>query len=88
MHRRCALIAAIGNDAECHRGWCAFWERGGAVAQPGCEIERLGLDLSNRQLAYYLLDLRRALEGVRNEAAATAARHELAQLVPPDLSEA
>jgi hypothetical protein len=87
MEKLCTLRAAIGNDEECPRGWCGFWEHGGAVAQPGCLLERLGLDLSNAQLAYYLNDLRRALDAAAGEDAAARSRRELAQLVPPDLAE-
>jgi hypothetical protein len=86
MQRACALAAAIGNAEECPRAWCPFWEHGGAVVQPGCAIERLGIDLSNPDLAHYLIDLRRALEGAHNEREAEAARSELEALVPPDLS--
>ena len=77
---------AGGNDAECPRGWCAFWERGGAVVEPGCAIERLGVDLRDPQLARYLLDLRRELESVRDAEAARAALERLAELTPPDLA--
>jgi hypothetical protein len=84
--RRCALHAAIGNDAECSHAWCAFWEKGGAVVEGGCEIERLGLDLSNVDLAHYLLDLRHTLEQARDEEAGERARRELTLLAPPDLS--
>jgi len=56
------------------------------VIQPGCAIERLGLDLSNIDLVHYLLDLRRALDGARSEAESRIARERLAELVPPDLS--
>ncbi len=86
MEDRCALHEAIGNDAECPHAWCAFWEKGGAVAPSGCAIERLGLDVSNVDLAHYLLDLRRVLETARDEQAARTARQQLAELVPPDLS--
>jgi hypothetical protein len=85
MDKLCTLRAAIGNDEECPRGWCAFWERD-AVA-PGCVIEHLGLDLSNVQLAYYLNDLRRALDSAAGEHAAAHSRRELARLLPPDLAE-
>ena len=84
--KACALHAAIGNDAECPRAWCAFWEKGGAVVEGGCEIERIGFDLSNTSLAYYLLDLRQAIEEARDEAAAAQARRQITLLVPPDLS--
>jgi hypothetical protein len=86
MEKLCELSAVIGNVEECPRGWCAFWERGGAVVESGCAIERMGIDLTNIDLAYYLLDLRRALDGARSEEAAEAARHDLAQLAPPELS--
>jgi hypothetical protein len=86
MEKFCALSERIGNDEECPRAWCAFWEHGGAVIQPGCAIEHMGLDLSNIDLAHYLLDLRRALDGARNEAESRIARERLAELVPPDLS--
>jgi hypothetical protein len=87
MARQCALIEAIGNEAECREEACAFWERGGAVVPGGCAIQRLGLDLKNESLAHYLLDLRRAIEGAQDESIAAAAREELADLVPADLVE-
>jgi hypothetical protein len=86
MEKFCALSQGIGNDEECPRAWCAFWEHGGAVAEPGCAIERMGLDLGNIDLAHYLLDLRRALDGASNEAESRIARERMAELVPPDLS--
>ncbi len=86
MIKYCALSEAVGNDEECPRAWCAFWERGGAVVEPGCAIERLGLDLANRELARHLLDLRRALDGERSAEEADRARQQLAELAPPDLS--
>ena len=82
----CSLSVAAGNDAECPRGWCAFWERGGAVVEPGCAIERLGVDLRDPQLARYLLDLRRELESARDAEAARAALERLAELAPPEMS--
>jgi hypothetical protein len=86
MEKLCTLSGVIGNVEECPRGWCAFWENGGAVVEGGCAIERMGIDLTNVELAYYLLDLRRALDGARSEEAARTARRDLGQLVPPDLS--
>ena len=86
MEKLCALSQAIGNDEECPRAWCSFWEHGGAVVESGCTIERLGLDLGDRDLAHYLLELRRALDGERSAADAIRARKQLAELVPPDLS--
>jgi hypothetical protein len=84
--KSCGLHAAIGNDAECPRAWCAFWENGGAVVEGSCVIERFGLDLSNVDLAHYLLDLRNTLEQARDEEAGQRARQELTRLAPPDLS--
>jgi hypothetical protein len=86
MQKLCSLSQAIGNVEECPRAWCAFWEHGGAVVEPGCVIERLGLDLGNQDLAHYLLELRRALDSARSEEDADTARSQLEQLVPPDLS--
>jgi len=96
MEKLCRLQAAIGNDEECPRGWCAFWEGEGrgrglvaprvAAVEPGCLLERLGIDFENVDLAYYLNDVRRALDAAASEAAAARARREVAQLVPADLS--
>jgi hypothetical protein len=86
MEKLCRLRAAIGNDEECPRGWCAFWEHGGGVVEAGCAIERMGVDLENVDLAYYLNDLRRALDQAASEEAAQNARRDLSQLVPPDIS--
>jgi hypothetical protein len=86
MQKLCSLRQAIGYVEECPRGWCAFWEQGGAVVEPGCAIERLGLDFRNRDLAHFLLELRRALDEGRSEEEARLAHRQLAELVPPDLS--
>jgi hypothetical protein len=84
--RLCSLAHAVGDDEECPRGWCAFWETGGAVAEPGCAIERLGIDTRDPVLARYLLDLRRELEAARDAEAARAALDRLAELAPADLA--
>jgi hypothetical protein len=84
--RLCSLSVAAGNDAECPRGWCAFWEPGGAVVEPGCAIERMGIDMRDPQLARYLLELRRELESARDAEAARAALERAAELVPADLA--
>ena len=86
MEKFCALSQTIGNDEECPRAWCAFWEHGSAVIESGCAIERLGLDLGNRDLAHYLLDLRRASTTDGASRRLTSRARQLAQLAPPDLS--
>lgn len=86
MEKLCRLTAAVGAVDECRRGWCAFWEHGGAVVEPGCVLKRMSPDLSNVDLAYYLLDLRRALERARDEEASALARRDVGRLGPPDLS--
>jgi hypothetical protein len=83
----CSLSVTVGNDEECPRGWCAFWEKGGAVVEPGCAIERLGIDLRSPNLAGYLLEIRRELENARDAEAARDAHGRLALLAPPDISE-
>jgi hypothetical protein len=86
VEKLCSLSVVVGNDAECPHAWCAFWEKGGAVVGPGCAIERLGIDISNPEVARYLLDLRHQLENARDAEAAEAARRQLTTLAPPDIS--
>ena len=81
MTKFCALKQAVGNDEECQRAWCPFWERGGAVIEPGCAIERLGLDLAHRDLAHYLLELRSTLEDERSAGESDRAREQLAAVL-------
>jgi hypothetical protein len=86
MEKLCSLSVVAGGDEVCSHGWCAFWERGGAVVEPGCAIERLGVRIDEPQLARYMLDLRRELESVRDaEASQRGAKH-LAELAPSDVS--
>ena len=85
MEKLCHLHRATGTVEECPHGWCAFWERGGAVVEPGCALERMGVDLTNPDLAYYLLDLRRALETVRDREEAAEAERSFGQIRPPGL---
>ena len=82
----CALRRTAGYIEECPKGWCPFWEHGGAVAEPHCALEHLGLELSDRTLARHLLELREGLERARSEEEAETARKQLRQIVPPDLS--
>jgi hypothetical protein len=85
MEELCELHAALGNIEECPHGWCAFWEHGGAVVEPECAIKRMGIDLTNVDLAYHLLDLRRALEQVRSVEDASLAGRTFGQIRPPGL---
>ena len=60
----CSLRDAVGEHERCPGSPCAFWEAGGAVVEPGCAIERLGVpvqrqrDLAHRRFAE-LLNLNR-----------------------------
>jgi hypothetical protein len=85
MEELCELHAAVGNVEECPHGWCAFWEGGGAVVEPGCAIKRIAIDLTNVDLAYHLLDLRHALEQARSLEEARASRQVFGQVRPPGL---
>jgi hypothetical protein len=82
----CSLSVGAGSDEACPSGWCAFWEKGGAVVEAGCAIERLAIDFSDPSLARYLLDLRHELENARDTEAAEQARKRVTSLVPPDIS--
>ncbi len=84
--RLCALKLTLGDVEECARGWCPFWEFGGAVLEAGCGLQRLGIDLSDTELASYVLGLRQALERAKSREEAERARREIDRLVPPDLS--
>jgi hypothetical protein len=86
MEKLCSLSVVAGDDEVCPRGWCAFWEHGGAVVEGGCAIERMGIPIDDPQLARYLLDLRHELERKRDEEAAKEAAEHLAALAPPDIS--
>jgi hypothetical protein len=86
MEKLCSLSVVAGDDEQCPRGWCAFWECGGAVFRAGCAIERLGVRIDDPLLARHLLELRRGLERVRDAEAAAAASKHLPALAPPDVS--
>jgi hypothetical protein len=79
MEKLCTLSGAIGNVEECPQGWCAFWDRG------GCAIEGMRIDLTNVDLSYHLLELRKALEAVRSAEEAERAREAFGQVRPPGL---
>jgi hypothetical protein len=85
MEELCELHAAVGTVEECPHAWCVFWEKGGAVVEPGCAIKRIGIDLTNTDLVYYLIDLRRALERARSVEEAEAAQRAFGRIRPPGL---
>ena len=64
---RCALQRAVGRVEHCPGAACPFWEDGGAIIAAGCAIERLGVNLSNPQLAWRLLELQAELDGARRD---------------------
>jgi hypothetical protein len=82
----CHLHKTMGRVEACPGERCLFWEDGGVVVPPGCELERLGLDLECVELAEYLLELRTSLEAARDHEERNAARRAFATLVPPDVS--
>lgn len=84
--KACKLHLALGEVEICPGPACSFWEEGGVALPPGCELERLGVDLDRADLARYLLDLRERLEAARDREERTAARQTFAGLVPPELS--
>jgi hypothetical protein len=82
----CMLHLAAGAVESCPGGACPFWEEGGAALEPGCGLERLGLELDRPDLALYLLELRSMLEAARSMSEREAARRAFGSLIPPDLS--
>ena len=65
--KRCSLRQAVGEHELCPGVECAFWEEGGAVVEPGCAIERLGVPVDlHRDLARHLLDLRLRIDEARS----------------------
>ena len=66
--KQCTLREAIGEHERCPGPACAFWEEGGALIEPGCAIERLGIPVERQHdLAEHLLELRLALEAARTQ---------------------
>jgi hypothetical protein len=82
----CRLHLTMGHVEACPGQPCPFWEDGGVALPPGCELERLAIDLERTDLARYLLELRENLESARDRQERDAARRVFAELVPPDLS--
>lgn len=84
----CALHHAHGRVEPCPGSECPFWERGGAVVQPGCAFERLGVELESRPgIASWLLEIRTTLESARTVEERAAAHRAVQELLPPGLRE-
>jgi hypothetical protein len=83
--KRCTLRLATGVVEYCRQQRCAFWEEGGAVAEGGCVIERLGLDVRRPDVAGYLVELRERLDQGRDRSEAEAAHREVARRVGLEL---
>ena len=80
--KECTLRSAVGERELCPGADCAFWEPGGAVVEPGCAIERLGIPVrQHRDLARHLLDLRLRLEEARDEAERRDAHRRFTELL-------
>jgi hypothetical protein len=84
--KHCTLrLAARGEIEVCPEELCAFWEPGGAVLGGDCLIERLGIDVRDRELAAYLLETRERLERARDLAKAELAHREFAHRLGRDV---
>jgi hypothetical protein len=78
-------LAAEGELEPCPEERCAFWESGGAVLAGNCLIERLGIDLRDKDLAGYLLDARERLERARDQVEEEEAHREFARRLGRDV---
>jgi hypothetical protein len=84
--KTCALRSAAEARVEiCPEERCAFWEPGGAVLGGNCLVERLGVDVSNADLARYLLEVRERLERAKGLADAERAHSEFARRLGRDV---
>ena len=82
----CTLRLAAQGDVEvCPEERCAFWEPGGAVVRGSCLIERLGVDVQDRELAAYLLETRERLERAKDLAEAEEAHREFSRRLGRDV---
>jgi hypothetical protein len=80
--KQCSLREAVGEEELCPGSPCLFWEAGGAVVDPGCAIERLGVPVQKqRDLGRHLLDLRLRAEEVRTAAERRDAHRRLSELL-------
>jgi hypothetical protein len=83
-HCRLRLVAQ-GEVEVCPEQRCMFWEPGGAVLTGNCLVERLGIDVRERDLAAYLLETRERLERARDLATAEQAHREFARRLGRDV---
>jgi hypothetical protein len=84
--KTCSLsFAAHGEIEVCPEDRCAFWEPGGAVLTGNCLVERLGIDVRDKELAAYLLEVRERLEQARDSSEAEAAHREFAHRLGRDV---
>ena len=80
--KQCSLREAVGERELCPGSACLFWEDGGAVVEPGCAIERLGVPVQERRdLARHLLDLRLRADEVRTAAERQDAHRRFSELL-------
>jgi hypothetical protein len=83
-HCRLRLVAQ-GEVEVCPEQRCALWEPGGAVLSGNCLVERLGIDVRDRELATYLLETRDRLERARDLAEAEEAHRQFARRLGKDV---
>lgn len=82
----CRVTSALGRQETCPEGACPFWEHPTPIAEAGCGLGRLDLELDRPDIAAYLLDVRCALLEARTVREAEEARLLHAALWPPELS--
>ena len=59
----CAIQKTLGVTEQCPGPECPFWEIADGATPAGCFVHRrFPVDLNNREVAAWLLGLRRALE--------------------------
>ena len=62
MMKQCSLSVVAEMPETCPGVSCAFWQEGGDDLEGGCAVERLELDGRGRDIAEFLLAIRRRLE--------------------------
>ena len=84
--KHCRIRLGAQDEVEvCPEQRCVFWEPGGAVLNGNCLVERLGIDVRDRELATYLLETRDRLERARNLAEAEEAHRQFAHRLGKDM---